>query len=119
MLLACTDVKIACRYGTILTEMLRTIRAFQKRQSGGGRGLEEQGSSRGGLTGMLTKVAINGVMQAVAGASGSGSGSGSGGPAGVLGNLLQQFLGAGGTMKGQTPQLSGSEPFDLNMPMHL
>lgn len=88
--------------------MLRQIKEFQKRQSGG-RGLEEGGSTRAGMGGMLANMLIQGAMNSMAGGGGAG---------GAIGGLMSALLGGGG-MKGQTPQLSASDAFDLNMPMQL
>ena len=97
-----------CRYGRIISEMLHQIKEFQKKQ-GGGRGLEGGQSTRSGMGGMLASMLIQGAMGSLAGGGGGG---------GAIGGLMSALLGGGG-MQGQTPQLSASDAFDLNMPMHL
>lgn len=90
-----------CRYGIIISEMLREIKEFNTKSHGRG---------PGGLPGGLATALIGGVLGSLAGGGGGGGG---------VGGLMSALMGGGASMGGQTPQLSSTEAFDLNMPMVL
>lgn len=88
-----------CRYSAIMKQMLQQIEEFNKKNG--------RASGGGGLGGGLAGIAAGVIMGAMTGH----------GLAGAMGGAMSAL--AGGGIGGQTPQMSASEPFNLETQMVL
>ena len=88
-----------CRYSAILRDMLHQIEEFNRKNG--------RGSGGGGLGGGLAGLAVGALMGAVTGHG--------------LGGAISGAMSAlsGGSIGGQTPQLSASDPVDLDMQLQI
>eukprot|EP00892_Ulva_mutabilis_P001307 jgi/Ulvmu1/11177/UM072_0013.1 len=95
-------------YSSILRDMLHQIEEFNKKNGRGSSGFGGfGGGGGGGLGGGIAGLAVGALMGAMTGHGLSGAVSG------AMSAL------SGGSIGGQTPQLSASDPFNLETLMHL